>query len=110
MEDTSGASSEKELLELRNEGKITEDEYQDLLAAMQRKSSPELDARPNETSGSEAKSKLGLIAFIVMLTGIILPALVVHFGQKGLNTATFFFPGLAIEIGALVMGIIAWKD
>jgi len=39
MEDVSNISSEEELLHLRNEGKISEGQYQDLLAAM-RKSVP----------------------------------------------------------------------
>ena len=34
MENVSDISSEEELLQLRNEGKISEDEYKDLLAAM----------------------------------------------------------------------------
>lgn len=36
MEDVSNISSEEDLLQLRNEGKINDDEYQDLLAAMKK--------------------------------------------------------------------------
>ncbi len=43
MDSTTSASSEQELLRLRNEGKITEAEYQDLLAAMRKAPSREED-------------------------------------------------------------------
>jgi len=38
MENVSNISSEEELLELSNEGKISEDEYKDLLCAMRKRS------------------------------------------------------------------------
>ncbi|MBN2128718.1 MAG: hypothetical protein JW741_04450 [Sedimentisphaerales bacterium] len=41
MEIASNASSEQELLQLRNEGKITETEYHELLAAMRRPPAPD---------------------------------------------------------------------
>lgn len=47
METVSSVSSEEELLQLRDEGKISEDEYQELLAAMKKPS-----AREQKTSGS----------------------------------------------------------
>jgi hypothetical protein len=46
MVNMSNISSEEDLLQLRNEGKISETEYQDLLAAIRK-------TRPNETEGSD---------------------------------------------------------
>ena len=45
MENVSNVSSEEELLQLRNEGKISEAEYQDLLGAMKK---PSLGTEPSE--------------------------------------------------------------
>ena len=71
MENVSNISSEEELLQLRNEGKISDAEYQDLLATM-RKPSPngDEDAAP-EIDKAKSKRKLGKIAFILMLLGIV---------------------------------------
>ena len=74
MEDISNISSEEELLQLRNEGKISEEEYEELRSAMRK--STKLDVEPATVGTNEAKSKrkLGKIAFCLMLAGIILPA------------------------------------
>ncbi len=109
-------SSEEELLQLRNEGKISDAEYQDLLATM-RKPPPngDEDAAP-ETDKAKSKRKLGKIAFALMLTGIILPAFFYFMIEllSGPNIrpaiGPLFFLGVAFEIAAFVMGIIAWPD
>jgi hypothetical protein len=49
MEDISNISSEEELLQLRNEGKITEDEYEQLLAAMSKPPSDSVATRVSES-------------------------------------------------------------
>jgi hypothetical protein len=66
-------SSEEQLIQLRNEGKISEDEYNDLLGAM--KKPPESAAYAPEPQSDKAASKrrLGKIAFYLMLAGIVLP-------------------------------------
>jgi hypothetical protein len=56
METVSNVSSEEELLQLRDEGKISEDEYQELLAAMKKPS-----AREQKTSGWANSGSAGLI-------------------------------------------------
>jgi hypothetical protein len=47
MEDPSNVSSHEELSRLREEGKITEAEYRDLLAAMQRPAASDPQPHPN---------------------------------------------------------------
>jgi len=119
MENVSNISSEEELLQLRNEGKISEAEYQDLLATM-RKPSPngDEDTAP-EIDKAKSKRKLGKIAFILMLVGFVLPAIcflaVEMLAQAtaenaGAAIAPWFFIGAAFEIAAFVMGVISWPD
>jgi len=163
MQDTSNVSSEEELLQLRNEGKISEDEYEELRSAMRK--STKLDVEPPAAAAGKAKSKrkLGKIAFTLMLTGFILPALgcgltVIIGGVQteptllgvqeyrkltnSTNTgnlrqyeqqfeqrvdelkrateakrnalvamlAVWFFLCVTLEIGAFVLGVIAWPD
>jgi len=73
MESISNISSEEELLQLRNEGKISETEYQDLLVTM-KKASPGGDKKlASWTNKTESKRKLGKIALVLMFMGIILP-------------------------------------
>jgi len=119
MEDISNVSSEEELLELRNEGKLSEDEYQQLLAAM-RKPSPSSDeeAAP-EIDKAKSKRKLGIIAFVLMLAGIVLPVVCILLLSVvgwflGLNLffkiGLWLFPGVVLEIAALGIGIAAWAN
>ena len=116
MENVSNISSEEELLGLRNNGKISEAEYQDLLAAM-RKSRPQEDATSvPETIASESKRKRGTIALALMVTGLVLPAVCLLVLQmlapegSGPTIAPWFFLGVAMEVAALVMGALAWPD
>ena len=79
MENTKNISSEQELLELLNEGKINEDEYHDLLGTLQRKTKAEsvntapTELQPVRTSGLA-------IASIVLALALgpfgILPAII----------------------------------
>ena len=48
MKDSASASSQEELLRLREEGKISEAEYQNLLAAMQAPTAAEPQPDPND--------------------------------------------------------------
>ena len=81
MENLSNASSEEELLQLRNEGKISEDEYEELRGAMRK--SAKLDVEPTVAGTDQAKSKrkLGKISFYFMLAGIIILPAVWYFGM-----------------------------
>ena len=119
MANALNVSSEEELLQLRNEDKISEDEYQDLLAAM-RKPSPngDEDTAP-EIDKAKSKRKLGKIAFTLMLVGIILPALFFVLKQimahgieanRQLSIGSWLVIGAAFEIAAFVLGVIAWPD
>ena len=118
MRNISNISSEEELLQLRNEGKVSEVEYQELLETMRKTSQSGDEKLAPEIDKAESKRKLGKRAFILMLLGIILP--IVWFLFMELLVASdpnthaaigpSFFLGLALEIAAFVMGIIAWPD
>ena len=119
MGNVSNVSSEEELLQLRNEGKISDAEYQDLLATM-RKPSPngDEDTAP-EIDKAKSKRKLGKITLTLMLVGIILPALFFVLTQimahgidanSQLSIGSWVVIGAAFEIAAFVLGVIAWPD
>jgi len=163
MEDISNVSSEEELLQLRNEGKISEDEYEELHDAMRKSTKLDVEPSPAATDKPKSKRKLGKTAFTLMLAGFILPALGYGFtviiggvqreampirvsaDQKLTNStntgnlrkyeqqfeqrvdelkrateakqtalvatlAAWFFLCVALEIGAFVLGVIAWPD
>ena len=72
MENASNVSSEEELLQLRNEGKISEAEYNDMLHLM--KTCPaEPEEAPSYADKSTSKRKIGKIAFALMLAGVVIP-------------------------------------
>ena len=117
MQDTSNVSSEEELLQLRNEGKISEDEYEELRSAMRK--STKLDVEPPAAAAGKAKSKrkLGKIAFILMLVGMILPAfcflLVIRVIPLVISRSMilpWLISSVGLEIAAFVMGVIGWPD
>lgn len=116
MENALNVSSEEELLQLRNEGKISEAEYNDLLEALKRPPSSETDMPRAESNQVSSKTKLGKIAFVLMLVGIVFPAfcfLIVQSSagpNQDAEIALWFFLGVAIEIGAFVVGIISWPN
>ena len=74
MESASHASSEEELLKLREEGKISEQEYEELLGAMKR---PPADQSPNEP---RAEPQFQAFRKRVMIGGFIISILGVIFG------------------------------
>jgi len=73
MENVSNVSSEEELLKLREEGKINEQEYAELLGMIRRspgnKSSKELPAEP-QLQAFRKRILVGSL-FVCILTGII---------------------------------------
>jgi hypothetical protein len=110
-------SSEEQLLQLRNEGKISEAEYNDLLGAM--KKHPESTAYAPEPQSDKAASKrrLGKIAFYLMLAGIVLPivSFFVCFALTGGGEGDVIFSGCLIlcvllELPAFVFGVISWPN
>jgi len=74
MEDVSNVSSEEELLQLRNEGKISQDEYQQLRNAMRESAKLDVETPAAGVEQAKSKRKLGKIAFYLMLAGIVFPA------------------------------------
>ena len=118
MENVSNVSSEEELLQLREEGKISEDEYKDLLATMQKTAKIDTGPAAPEIDKTKSKRKLGKIAFVLMLVGIILPGvcflavelLVASEPNAHAAIGPWFFLGVAFEIAAFVMGVISWPD
>ena len=60
MEDISNISSAEELLQLRNDGKITEAQYNDLLDAMRTRPADN-QIYTNVAGKSKSKSKIGKI-------------------------------------------------
>lgn len=70
MENVSNVSSEEELLQLRNEGKISEDEYEELRSAMRKSAKLDVEAPTAVTDEAKSKRKLGKIVFFLMLAGI----------------------------------------
>jgi len=110
-------SSEEQLIQLRDEGKISEDEYNDLLGAM--KKPPESAAYALEPQSDKAASKrrLGKIAFYLMLAGITLPivSFFVCLAISGGGEGDVIFSGCLIlcvllELSAFVFGVISWPD
>ena len=110
-------SSEEELLQLREEGKISEAEYQDLLSAMRTSAAALQEPIQPQPSDAQAKHKRGRIALTIMFVGLVLPAL--GFGFLALMLAgpnqsvaigPWFFLTLAFEIVAFALGISAWPD
>ncbi|MHC4394872.1 MAG: DUF4190 domain-containing protein [Planctomycetota bacterium] len=71
MENISNVSSEEELLQLRNEGKISEDEYEDLLKTLQKPA--EIDAvSAVQDSGQQARtSGLAIASLVLSLLGTL---------------------------------------
>jgi len=119
MENVTNITSEEELLQLRNEGKISEDEYDQLREALQKGTQVDIEPVAPETDKSKSKRKLGIAAFVLMLAGIILPGLcyfaVDLFAKAMAENALvaigpWFFLGLILEIAAFGTGIASWRN
>jgi len=117
MYNISNISSEEELLELRNDGKISEDEYQDLLATIKKSPAKNVDTSTLQNNFGESKRKQGKIALYLMLGGIVLP--IVSFlicfaitggGEGDVIFSICLFISILIEIPAFVFGVSSWPD
>ena len=72
MESASHASSEEELLKLREEGKISEKEYEELLGTMRRSPTGSSDITPLAEPQFQAFRKRILIGgFIISILGVV---------------------------------------
>jgi hypothetical protein len=122
MESVSNISSEEELLQLRNEGKISEDEYEQLQAAMQKTSQVDVKSSTLKTDKTIFKHKLGITAFVLMLAGIILPVVIyiICWIMIAIDTLTYIDKDTVIllsllafiptELAALGTGIASWSN
>ena len=79
MESISNVSSEEELLQLRNEGRLSEDEYQQLLAAM-RKSLPNEEGLSGKSEACPVKTELRAFRKRVFITGMTICVIAVPLG------------------------------
>ena len=134
MENLSTISSEEELMKLREEGKINQIEYEELHTAMvQQSNKRSSDDLSLEVDKPKPKTKLGILAFVLMLIGFILPVILWSLAESEaqanqppnpnvemhgaianvemhVSIAFFLFLGVAFEIAAFVLGIIAWSS
>lgn len=117
MESISNISSEEELLQLRNDGKVSEADYQELLETIKKSPAKGVDSSTSWYKIQDSKHKQGKIAFYLMLGGIILP--IVSFficfaitggGEGDVIFSTCFLIAILIEIPAFVFGVISWTD
>ena len=108
MESISNVSSEEELLQLRNEGRISEDEYQDLLAAM--KETGRAGAKPayKDESKPRRTSRLAIASIVLSLVipmgcipGIICGHLALRKIEKNVS-----FGGRGLALAGLIIGYI----
>jgi len=116
MENVSNISSEEELLQLRNEGKISDTEYEELRETLRRTAGPDIGPDVPEISKAKSKSQLGIIAFVLMLAGFVLPVVcILLLFVVGWLPGLYFlglwlFLGVVLEIVALGIGIAAWSS
>jgi len=120
MEGIANISSEEELLGLRREGKISETEYRELLGAMRKGPSSGTDAAPPESDEAASKRRLGKIAFVLMLVGIVLPVMLVAivlpvvcwlFSASEPDIDVYCFALFAVfQVAAFVFGVSSWPD
>lgn len=116
MENVSNISSEEELLQLRDEGKISEDEYEELLEMLRKTPKTGIGPEVPEIEKTTPKRKLGITAFVLMLAGIALPVVcILLLSVAGWFPGLYFlglwlFLGVVLEIVALGIGIAAWSS
>ncbi len=67
MENVSNISSEEELLELRNEGKISEDEYEELLETLRKTTKADVDSVAQVQSGPVRTCGLAIASLVLVL-------------------------------------------
>ena len=109
-------NSEQELLKMKEEGRITEKEYAELLSEIRK--NPAEAAKSKRATGldDERKRKLGIISLALSIAGIFLPLL--FYGillalTAGSNARPridlWFILCLMMELVALVLGVIGWR-
>ncbi len=117
MDKALNISSEEELLQLRNEGKISEAEYNDLLGTMRKSLPSEPEESATQMDKARPECRFGKIAFYLMLAGIVVPIVIffICFAITGGGEGDVIFKACFIlcvlfEIAAFVFGVISWSD
>ncbi|MBL7214162.1 MAG: SHOCT domain-containing protein [Phycisphaerae bacterium] len=110
-------TSEQELKQLLEEGKITEEEYHELKHAMTEINKGQSTSQDGTKNISNPPHKLGKFALILTLGGVVLPVMgyfVVDTFLCPPNAGTaigpWFFLFWGMDFAAFVIGIISWKD
>ena len=117
MKNVSNISSEGELLQLHNDGKISEAEYRDLLETIKKSPAKGADFSELRVEIPNTKLRQGKIAFYLMLTGIVLPIVIFSIcfaitggGEGDIIFSVCLFLSVLIEIPAFVLGLISWRS
>ena len=88
-------------------------------STMRKSASDNLETPVSQTDKRKSERKLGIIAFALMLVGIVLPTLcfsvvgmVLQATGENAHAAIgpWFILGVTFEVAAFVMGVIAWPD
>ncbi len=106
MENASNISSEEELLQLRNEGKITQDEYEELLGTLRRTGEVQSGLAAPTPTQPVRTSGLAIASLVLSLTGPIgcIPAVIcghIALGQTGKNAA---IKGRGLALAGVIIG------
>lgn len=111
MENVSNVSSEEELLELRNEGKISEDEYEELLETLRKTSKADVRPVAEEQPMPVQTCGLAVASLVLSLLGPLcsIPAIICgHLAlRKIMKTPALSGRGLALAgtiVGYVVLG------
>ena len=108
MENVSNISSEDELLELRNEGKISEDEYEELLETLRKTTKADVDSVAQVQSEPARTCGLAIASLVFSLVGPIgcIPAVICgHLALRKIEKGVLF-KGRGLALAGLIIGYI----
>jgi len=106
MENVSNISSEEELLQLRNEGKISEADYQDLLGAMKKTAKVDTAPTGQEAANPTKTSGLAIASLVFSLIGPVgsIPAVICgHIALRRVEK-TPALRGRGLALAGLIIG------
>ena len=105
MENISNISSEEELLQLRNDGKISENEYEELLETLRKTAKADVDPVAQEQPGPVRTSGLAIASLVLL----VIP-LACWFLRPPPSQSGSFIAVLPIGfIPAIVLAYLAWR-
>lgn len=108
MENVSNISSEEELLELRNEGKISEDEYEELLETLRKTTKADVGSVAQVQSEPVRTCGLAIASLVFALVGPIgcIPAVICgHLALRKIEKGVSF-KGRGLALAGLIIGYI----